>query len=218
MTIRLVLFDIDGTLVDSEAMILAAQAEAFAAFSLPMPDRARALGIVGLSLHEAFRELAGAEAPIDGLAEAYRAAFFRLRSEGRVPEPLFPGAAAAIRALAGDPRFTLGIATGKSRRGVDALIAREGWAGIFSAVETSDDHPSKPHPSMVLAACAKTGIAPAETVLVGDSSFDMAMAKAAGARAIGVRWGFQPPERLLETGAEALVADFVERRDRLAAG
>jgi phosphoglycolate phosphatase len=205
---QLLLLDVDGTLVDSQAMILAAQAEAFAAFHLPMPERAVALSIVGLSLHEAFTVLVGKDAPVEGLAKAYAEAFFRLRLAGQVPEPLFPGVAEMIRRMRRRDDLLLGIATGKSQRGVRAMIAKHGWEDVFFTIQTADDAPSKPHPAMILQACAATGISSAQTLMVGDSSYDMQMARAAGARAIGVSWGFQPVDALRAAGAEHIIDSF----------
>lgn len=217
MTRYLILFDLDGTLVDSADIILAAQAKAFAAVSLPMPARARALSIVGLSLREAFEVLAGADGPIDGLVEAYKAAFFELRRDESVPERLFDGAAGLLDHLAAQEHLSLGVATGKSRRGVDALAARHGWEGRFATIQTADDAPSKPHPAMIHQAAAETRIAPAKILMIGDSSYDMMMARSAGARAIGVGWGFQPREALREAGAELIVEDFEALRALIAA-
>lgn len=208
MTRNLLLFDLDGTLVNSEQMILAAQAEAFAALGLPMPSRERALSIVGLSLHEAFTVLVGPEGPVAALVDVYGGTFKRQREEARIPEPLFEGAAELLRRLAVPDGPVLGIATGKSRRGVSALIDKHGWHGCFRTIQTADDAPSKPHPAMVLQACTETGHAAGAAIMIGDSSYDMAMARAAGARAIGVAWGFQPRETLLAAGAEAIAEDF----------
>jgi phosphoglycolate phosphatase len=213
----LLLFDIDGTLVNSEAIILTAQARAFAALGLEAPSRERGLSIVGLSLTEAFEVLAGKEGPIEALAEAYRQAFFGLRQEGGALETLFPGAAGLIEVLRQEPRHVLGIATGKSQRGAQAIIETYRWQGVFETVQTADDAPSKPHPGMIENACRATGIAPERTLMIGDSSFDMRMAKAAGAEAIAVSWGFQPVEALRDAGADRVVADFEELRQVLLA-
>ena len=118
------------------------------------------------------------------------------------------GAQDVLLRLTGPAGPTLGIATGKSRRGVSALVAKHGWDGWFRTIQTADDAPSKPHPAMVLQACAETGHAPARAIMIGDSSYDMAMARAAGARAIGVAWGFQPRAALIEAGAEAIAENF----------
>ncbi|OYU50355.1 MAG: HAD family hydrolase [Rhizobiales bacterium PAR1] len=201
----LLLFDVDGTLVNSEQIILAAMAEAFAATALPMPERQRALSIVGLSLIEAFTVLVGPEGPVAKLVEVYGQTFASLRTANAIPQPLFEGAETLLESLKGRP---LGIATGKSQRGVTALLDKHGWHGLFTTIQTADDAPSKPHPQMVRQACAEAGIGPNRTIMIGDSSYDMAMAKAAGARAIGVAWGFQPRDALLEAGAEVIAEDF----------
>ncbi len=207
---HLLLFDLDGTLVNSEQMILAAQAEAFAAVGLPMPSRERALSIVGLSLVEAFTVLAGPDGPVADLVRVYGETFRRQREEDVIPEPLFAGADAILRQAAADVGLRLGIATGKSRRGVAALIGKHGWHGYFRTIQTADDAPSKPDPAMIRQACDEAGFAPGRAIMIGDSSYDMAMARAAGARALGVGWGFQPREALLAAGAEVIAADFSE--------
>lgn len=204
----LLLFDLDGTLIDSAAIILEAQRLAFESLSLPVPDRERGLSIVGLSLTEAFEALVGRDGPVADLAEAYRQAFYTLRTSGRDLETLFPGAKDLISGLSGTAAHTLGIATGKSRRGVGAIIETYGWRGIFETIQTSDDAPSKPHPGMIENACRDTGISAGRAIMIGDSSYDMRMARAAGARAIGVAWGFQSPELLIESGAEIIVPDM----------
>lgn len=210
MNRALLLFDLDGTLVNSAEIILAAQAEAFAAVDLPMPPRERALSIVGLSLREAFEVLTGTDGPIDELVEAYKRAFNGLRTTDAVPEHLFDGAARLLDACRMRSEFRLGIATGKSRRGVDGLLAKYDWHGHFATIQTADDAPSKPDPAMIHQASRETGIELARVVMIGDSSYDMHMARAAGARAIGVGWGFQPRAALIQAGAEAIAEDFVE--------
>lgn len=100
----------------------------------------------------------------------------------------------------------LGIATGKSRKGTELVLAQYGWAGMFDTIQTADDAPSKPHPGMALRAMAETGASPERTVMVGDSSYDMGMAVAAGITPIGVSWGFQPPAALVASGARYVLA------------
>lgn len=207
---KLVIFDVDGTLVDSQEFLLEAQRRAFATHRLEPPSRARSLSIVGLSLREAFSVLAGQDAPVDALAQSYREAWGDLRSDPAFEDPLYPGASETVAALARDENVVLGIATGKSRRGVAHLLNRLGWASLFSTVQTSDDHPSKPAPDMILAALEETGAAPEETYMIGDTTYDMSMARAAGVHPIGVAWGYHARPDLLEAGAERIVADFVE--------
>jgi phosphoglycolate phosphatase len=206
--LQLVIFDVDGTLVDSQNLIVAAQQQAFDSCGLPAPTRVRSLSVVGLSLPEAFTALVGADGPIDALAESYKGAFNRLRADPAWHEPLFPGAAETIARLAARPDIVLGIATGKSRRGVAYLIERYGWNGLFATVQTADDAPSKPDPTMLRQALAETGVAASAALMLGDTSFDMGMAKAAGIRAIGVSWGYHPVAALTETGADLVIDEF----------
>jgi phosphoglycolate phosphatase len=211
----LVIFDCDGTLVDSQRMICAAMRQAYDAHGLSVPPRERLLAIVGLSLPDAFRRLAqcennAADHPVDSLVAQYRIAFAALRQSDAQLEPLYPGARAALDALAARPDVALGIATGKSQRGVRAVLSRHGLDERFATIQTADDAPSKPHPGMALAAMRATGVAARDTVVVGDTVFDVEMARAAGARAIGVAWGYHPVPALRDAGADAIVGDFAE--------
>lgn len=212
---KLIVFDCDGTLVDSQHMICAAMRQAYEANNLSVPARGHLLGIVGLSLPDAFRRLAahagdGADHPVEALVTCYKDAFASLRSSVDHLEPLYPGARETLDALAARPDTLLGIATGKSQRGVRAVLGRHGLAERFVTIQTSDDAPSKPHPGMVLAAMRATGAEPADTVVVGDTVFDVEMARAAGARAIAVAWGYHSRAALIDAGADAMVDDFSE--------
>ena len=211
---KLVIFDCDGTLVDSQHMICAAMRQAYEANNLSVPAREHLLAIVGLSLPDAFRRLAATTSrdgdhPVEALVTCYKSAFAELRSSIEL-EPLYPGAREAVDTLAARPDTLLGIATGKSQRGVRAVLGRHGLAERFATIQTSDDAPSKPHPGMVLAAMRATGAAPEETVVVGDTVFDLEMARAASAYAIGVGWGYHPPSALREAGAHAMIETFAE--------
>lgn len=211
MTVRLVLFDCDGTLVDSQQMICAAMNHTYAVHGLATPARDELLAIVGLSLTEAFERLAGpAEHPIASLVAQYKAAFATLRHSGQHAEALFPGAREAVERLAAQPDTVLGIVTGKSQRGVRTVLDGFDLYRHFLTIQTADDAPSKPHPGMVEQAMRAAGAAAEDTVVVGDTVFDVAMAKAAGARAIGVSWGYHRPQALHEAGAATVVADFAE--------
>ncbi len=206
---RLILFDVDGTLVDSQQMICAAMGEAYRDHGLVCPPRATLLSIVGLSLPDAFRRLAGdADHPVEGLTARYKEAYFSLREAGTHEAPLYPGALQAIDKLSKRKDVVLGIATGKSRRGVAAILSKYDFGGVFVTIQTSDTSPSKPHPDMVLTAMRETGIATADTVVIGDTVFDMEMARAAGAAGIGVSWGYHPAENLRAAGAATVIGDF----------
>ncbi|MEE1613925.1 HAD-IA family hydrolase [Microvirga sp. CF3016] len=207
---KLILFDVDGTLVDSQDIILSAQRMAFAAHGLQPPSRERSLSIVGLSLVEAFTVLVGPKGPIESLVDAYKDAFLTLRQDPANAEPLFPGVEGCLERLRTRQDVLLGIATGKSRRGVAHLLDRHGWHDVFTVIQTADDAPSKPHPGMILQAMQEVGATPGDTVMVGDSSFDMAMARAAAVLPVGVSWGFQPVAALTEAGAGPIVHSYSE--------
>lgn len=210
----LVVFDVDGTLVDSQHAILGALHQAFAAHALEAPSRDRLLSIVGLSLPMAIERLMPDQpAPlIASLSEAYKTGFAENRRSKAHEEPLFPGAREMIEMLAGRSDVVLGIATGKSRRGVDMLIERERLQGLFATIQTADNAPSKPHPAMLEQAMSATGIGPAATIMIGDTSFDMEMAVNARVGAIGVAWGYHPMEELIGAGADVVVKSFAELR------
>ena len=203
---RLVVFDCDGTLVDSAHTIVAAMQESFRLGGRDRPEAEAVRRQIGLSLEYAIANLlAGViDAEVLRLAESYRGIVRAWREVEGIAEPLFPGIRAAIAALTRPERF-LGIATGKNRRGLDHTLAAHGLSGYFHTLQTGDCALSKPDPDMVLRALAETGCTAAETVVVGDTSFDMAMARAAGARAIGVAWGYHERGELLAAGAELVL-------------
>ena len=203
---RLALFDCDGTLVDSQHNIILCMEDAFARAGLAPPTRMATRRIVGLSLVPAMAALlpdAAAELH-EQLAEDYKSAFHRLRGTGLVDEPLFDGIAEALDALE-DAGWTLGVATGKSDRGLDLCLRHHGLRHRFVTLQTADRHPSKPHPSMVEQAMLDAGATPDTTIMIGDTSFDMAMGVAAGARSLGVSWGYHDPDDLWSAGAYHVV-------------
>jgi phosphoglycolate phosphatase len=202
---RLALFDCDGTLVDSQHNIRAAMDACFAARGLPAPGPERTRRVVGLNLVEAMREIApeGEAALHEALAEDYKLAFQRLRAEGLAHEPLYEGIADLIGALEADG-WLLGVATGKSDRGLRLCLEAHGLSERFVTLQTADRHPSKPHPSMIERAMAEAGADPETTMMIGDTSYDMAMARSAGAFAIGVGWGYHRADELVRAGARRI--------------
>jgi len=205
---RLAIFDCDGTLVDGQHNICLAMEACFAAAGLEAPPRERTRSVVGLNLPEAMRAMLphGEAALHEELAESYKQAFRDLRSNGLEEDPLYDGVADLLDRLEAEG-WLLGIATGKSDRGVAFCLEHHGLAGRFVTVQTADRHPSKPHPSMILQATAEAGAEPATTMMIGDTSYDMAMARAAGAAAIGVAWGYHAPAILTEAGARCIAED-----------
>ena len=206
--LKLIVFDCDGTLVDSQHMICTAMSQAYLAHDLPVPKREAMLSIVGLSLMEAFTELGKGTArfPVASLAEHYRLAFHALRESGEHMEPLYPGAREAVDALSRRADVLLGLATGKSQRGARLVLGHHGLLDRFITIQTADDAPSKPDPGMVLHAMRDAGATPENTVVVGDTVFDIAMAHAAGASAIGVSWGYHTRDLLIAAGAPVIDA------------
>jgi phosphoglycolate phosphatase len=209
-TARLAVFDCDGTLVDSQINIIRAMTESFDAVGVPAPDPHRIRQVVGLSLFETMTVLLP-DADVDlqtHLADNYRGAYHRMRAAGTlVVEPLYPGVRDGLVELAARG-WMLGVATGKSDRGLGMILDHHAIAHHFVTLQTADRHPSKPHPAMLELAMAQAGAAPDATVMIGDTSFDMAMGVAAGVRAIGVDWGYHAPDDLRAAGAETVVGDM----------
>jgi len=207
--LRLVIFDVDGTLVDSQGLIYRSFVAAYDAVGLTPPRRSAALRFVGLSLAQTFPALspelsATAHAQLEA---AYKDAYHKARlAEGSVASsPFYPRVRAVLDELRAQDWTLLAVATGKSKRGLDALIAGHGLDGYFVSRQTADTHPSKPHPSMIDACLAETGVSAGRAVMIGDTRFDMDMAKAAGVKRIGVAWGYHPVDTL---DADRIVGDF----------
>jgi len=208
----LVVFDVDGTLVDTQLSIIEGFSQGFEAAGLPRPDAAAIRRTVGLSIEVGVAQLlpAADAALVERLAALCRDAVWDLRQRPDYSEPLYPGARAAIDALSADPAVQLAIATGKGRRGLRLFLERHDLAGRFVATQTADDAASKPAPDMLLNILAATGIARDRAVMLGDTTFDMSMAKAAGIAALGVAWGYHAPAELLAAGAGRVLGDFAE--------
>ena len=213
MSNRLAVFDCDGTLVDSQHNICTAMVRAFEGAKLVPPDRPSILSVVGLSLPLAIaRLLPGHEADFhEHLSEQYKLCFQQMRRENSVTEPLYDGIADLVRDLDAQG-WLLGVATGKSDRGLDFCLRHHGIHAHFVTLQTADRHPSKPHPSMIDACLEATGAERAHTAMIGDTAYDMEMAVNAGVRAFGVDWGYHHPQELVEAGAEAVAGSMAELR------
>jgi phosphoglycolate phosphatase len=212
--LRLAVFDLDGTLVDSQHVIVGCMTEAFTGEGLPVPAADAIRRIIGLPLEECVARLAPEEtaARCARLVEAYKAAFFACRQRPDHDEPLFLGALEALAALEAEG-WLLGIATGKAMRGLKAVLERHDLGRRFVTLQTADMNPGKPHPAMLEKAMAETGVPRGATVMIGDTTFDMLMARSARVHAIGVEWGNHPPDELREAGAHALVGTYAELPD-----
>jgi phosphoglycolate phosphatase len=213
---RLIVFDCDGTLVDSQQLIVETARRTLLAHDLEPLPAAAIRAVIGLSLDLALAKLVP-EVDADrvaSLVETYRITWQTLRGQG-IREPLFPRAREALSTL--DRRgHLLGVATGKSRPGLVDVLEHHGLMGLFVSLQTADRHPSKPHPGMLEEAMRETGSDPEATLMVGDTSFDMEMARAAGVRAIGVAWGYHSAALLEAAGAETILQGFDELLDVVA--
>jgi phosphoglycolate phosphatase len=208
--VKLIIFDIDGTLIDSAALLLAAQYATFERHGLAHPGDEAGLGIVGLSLEEAFLSLVGPDCAAAELAQTYKDQFGVLRQRPELEDKLYPGIADVVLTLRARKDVRLGIATGKSMRGVSHLLDRHGWHDLFDIIRTADDCPSKPHPAMLLESMQAMGVGPEATMMIGDANFDMAMARSAGCHALGVAWGFQSVAALEQAGAHAIAEQVAD--------
>ena len=208
---RLVMFDCDGTLVDSQYVIIDSMQATFRAHGMspPAPDAVKR--IVGLSLPQAIGQLHGeaGAATIESLVAAYKECFLELRASPDLHEPLFTDVVETLTLLE-ETGYVLGIATGKSRRGLSAILETHGLAKHFVTLQTADDAPSKPHPGMLERAMAETGMAKDETVLIGDTVFDMEMALNAGVGAFGVAWGYHDTAELKAAGAHLVLDNLCD--------
>lgn len=200
---KLVLFDCDGTLVDSGNFIHRCMAESFVDAGMTPPELAQTFSIIGLSLPLAIAQLLGREPDeqVDWLTARYKENFVRLRAAPDFAEPLYDGVLPLLSELGQKDDILLGLVTGKSQRGVRSVFERHGIGQHFLVVRTADDCPSKPHPAMVLESCAEMGVAPERTIVIGDAIYDMQMARSAGAMAAGVSWGYHGEQALLQAGA-----------------
>lgn len=206
---RLFLFDCDGTILDSVGIIHDSMVRTFVEFGYEPPPEVGTRSIIGLTLDIAIAQLArkGVDEEIQAMTGRYKEHFHEIYNAPGFSQSLFDGMQNLIEALAADENAVLGAVTGKSRRGMDMFFTSHGMRDCFGPIRTADDCPSKPHPAMVLECCRETGFEPADAIVIGDSVFDMQMAKSAGARAIGVAWGYNEVDQLLESGADEIAAD-----------
>jgi phosphoglycolate phosphatase len=206
---KLVLFDCDGTLVDSAGTIHETMRRTFLHFNKPEPAQAATKSIMGLTLDIAIARMDG-KPHVDDEALAmtayYKSLFTVVRqAPGYQEAPLFDGIRAVVERLSAQDEILIGAVTGKSRRGLDSMLDAHGFRPHFKVSRTADDCPSKPHPAMVTECCDEMGMRPEQTIVIGDAIYDMQMAKSAGAKAIGVSWGSGTAEQLLDSGADAVV-------------
>ena len=206
---KLVVFDVDGTLVDSRQILKQVSDTAFAGLGLPPPSYEALRQIVGLNLIEGLAQLAPNAPPVtlEALSHDFKACFSDLHRQPGFTEPLYAGAAELLDRLKGEG-WRIAMATGKSRRGVNSIMAMHGWVDLFDSTHCGDESPGKPHPAMVLEAMAALDAPPGCTIMIGDTAHDIRMAKAAGVRAVGVTWGFHTRNELEAAQADVLCDTF----------
>ena len=207
---HLVIFDCDGTLIDGQHLVIAAMNEAFKRHGFDEPDDRATRGVIGLSLETAIAALLRDEDKhlADEMSVTFKDAFQGVRADKSLSEPFYDGARELIADLSSRDDVLLAIATGKSRRGVDIMLDREGWQDTFISIQTADSAPSKPHPGMVLNACSQSGVSIEKAIMVGDTTYDIEMARAAHAKAFGVSWGYHDVKSLEAAGAHMILDDY----------
>ncbi|MEM7492090.1 MAG: HAD-IA family hydrolase [Pseudomonadota bacterium] len=207
MTLKLAIFDMDGTLVDSREVIQTAMATAFERCGLVPPDYNATRQIVGLGLSEACRRLAPDYHDLPRLVSEYKSAFVARRSDPDFKEPLYDGAVETLERLAND-NWLIAMATGKSHAGIKAVFSMHPLGQYFDTVWCADDGPGKPHPFMCLEAMNAVGADAGQSLIIGDAVFDMQMGRAAGIQSLGVSWGFGEAHELDAAGAHEVHDDF----------
>ncbi|HEY2245942.1 MAG TPA: HAD-IA family hydrolase [Bradyrhizobium sp.] len=212
---KLIIFDFDGTLVDSRSLIWESHRIVFAGFRLPPPSPIESLALVGKTLDIILTQLAGPAAPIRDMVKAYDLLLPQLRADPAFAERPFDGIAELLRDLSASPDAVLGMATGHTSLTVAPALAALQWHGLFRTIQAADMAPSKPHPAMLLQALHTTGIGPENAIFVGDTTYDMEMAQAARVQSIGVGWGYHGAEQLVAAGANRVATTVEELGDYL---
>ncbi len=205
---RLFVFDWDGTLIDSVSRIVLCLRLAARDVGLPLRSDAEYGDVIGLGLPQAIANLYPEVDTDAALAyrDRYAERFIEADSE---PSGFFDGALETLHVLKADGHL-LAVATGKSRRGLDRVMGRHGLSGFFDATRCADETASKPEPLMLQQIFAELGVSPGESLMVGDTEFDLDMAARAGARSVGVSYGVHSRERLLRHGPERIISSITE--------
>ncbi|MFC7290094.1 HAD-IA family hydrolase [Hirschia litorea] len=216
MSLKLAVWDLDGTIVDSREIIQGAMVSAFTKWGIKAPDYDQTRQIVGLTLATAIENLVPDAEPalIANLTEDYKKSFIALRQAPDYKEPLYDGSIQLLNDMVADG-WLMGVATGKSRQGLSHILDMHDLEKFFDTHWCADDGPGKPHPHMVQKNMDQLGCFAEQTVMIGDAIFDMQMARAANVHALGVSWGFGKADELAAAGAHAVVHDYNELRQSL---
>jgi phosphoglycolate phosphatase len=213
--VKLVIFDFDGTLVDSRKLITESNRVVFGQFGFSPPSEEESFSLVGMSLELVLLQLVGPDAPVEKMVATYQRLLPLLRADAAYAEVPFDGATALLTALSKHEDVHLGIATGHVSHTIAPALERLGWRSHFSTVQTADKAPSKPHPGMLFQALSETSVEAADAIMIGDTAFDIEMACAAGVRGVAVSWGYHRHDRLRGAGASRVVNDMKELGDYL---
>ncbi|MBU2870442.1 HAD-IA family hydrolase [Colwellia sp. E2M01] len=205
---KLIIFDWDGTLMDSIDRIVSAMQAAAKHCLLPIPSILQVKGIIGLSFPHAFELLF-----LDATPQKISEVFTRYRHEylecDHTPAPLFDNALSLLTKLR-DENKLLAVATGKSRPGLERVFSATQTAHYFQASRTADEANSKPDPEMLLSLLTELNVSPEQAVMIGDTSYDMAMAKAAGIDRVGITLGVHDNNTLNNYQPVAIVDSMLE--------
>ena len=208
MTFRAIVFDWDGTIIDSHSAIVECMQQASRDLGLPVPERERAGHVIGLGMHDAMRivapDLPAARYP--EFVARYRVHFLAREDSMR----LFAGMQPLLEELCGT--HTLAIATGKSRKGLERALAATGVGPCFTASRCADETNPKPHPAMLRELMAQLDVEADAMLMIGDTSHDMQMAAAAGVHGVAVTYGAHPEHELLSCGPRGCVASVAALR------
>ena len=216
--LKLAIWDMDGTIVDSRDVIQTAMTRAFETQGLTPPPYDATRQIVGLGLRESCQILAPDDlAPerVDTLVEAYRNAFMARRTDPDFKEPLYEGALETLQMLRDDD-WLIAMATGKSHRGIRAIFDMHPLEPFFDTIWCADDGPGKPHPFMVEQSMNALGAEAHQSLMIGDAIHDINMGNAGGVRTLGVTWGFGAAHELEAVGADEIHHSYKTLQESLA--
>ena len=213
---KLVIMDLDGTLVDSQEFIISATTLAFRNEGLKVPKRENILSIIGLSLTEAFRVLNKDlnEKQIKKLISAFKNCYNTFNQEQLI-SPLYENAKNFLENLKRNEEIILAIATGKGLKGLLQILKAHNLESVFSKLQTSDFYPSKPDPTMLVSLMKTLKIKTEDAVMVGDTDFDISMAHRAGIKSIGVLWGYHSISRIKLMKPTAIVENFADLEKKI---